>query len=549
VHRYRYLAAALLLAASACSSHGSSGMLPQTSSATSPIKPSSGKTAAALSIKVPRLSASASSNRRAPQYVSPSSTQLVVAVNNATPVTYALTPQSPGCSVQVTTLICTFSVAAPAGQDAFTLTLEDAGGNALSKNTVSAKLTAGQSTPVNVTLAGIPVAVQVVAGPGAHVEGTGNPSWHLPGMTPEDVEAQPIDADGNVIIGAGAPKITQVSVTTGSGFATVAPAGNPLDPEAYVLTPTGGSAAGQTVTVSATAQGVTLNDGTTSAPITSSTNFTFTPAIAVGSGPFITIYSVETGNQILQFCVVCSAIVPVTAMASDSNGELYVAVTGGFFSRSSTIFIYRPGATSPSSSLVTSNGIGLVNTLTTDKNGMLYVGSGQVIRGPSPQIQEFPKGATTASVTITGGVTSPSALGVDGSGNVYSVDNGSVNIYGPGSQAGPTQTITDPSFVQPAGIGVDSTGDFYVSDTGNATLDYFSSGSTSVTSFLTDPSFNNWGGSGTLMFDPSGNLWTAISNPGELERLDANSLPGSVFAGEFIATNAQNVNPYMAWIP
>lgn len=548
MHRYRYLAAALVLATSACSSHGGSGMLPQAASGTSPVTPSSGKTAAALSIKVPRPSA-ASSNRRRPMYVSPSSTQLAVGVNSAKPTTYGLTPQSPGCSVQATTLSCTFSVAAPAGQDAFTLTLEDSAGNALSKNTVSAKLTAGQSTPVNVTLAGIPVAVRVVAAAGSHVEGTGSPSWHLPGMTAETVEAQPLDADGNVIIGQGAPAITQVSVTSGNAFATVVSANKASDPEAYVLTPTGGSAAGQTVTVSATAQGVTLNDGTTSAPISTSTNFTFTPAIAVGSGPFIAIYSVETGNLITQFCVVCTAIAPVTAMVGDSNGGLYVAATGSIlFSRTSTILIYPPGATSPASSLTTNNGIGNVQSLAIDKNGTLYVGSGRVIRGNSASIKEFPKGATAASVTITGGVTVPTGLGVDGSGNVYSVDNGSVNIYGPGSQTMPAQTITDPSFVQPAGIAVDSTGNFYVSDPGNATLDYFSQGSASVTNLLSDSSFSNWGVSGILMFDPSGNLWTAIPNQTELERLTGSSLPGSVSPGNFI-TNVQGVDPYLAWIP
>lgn len=545
----RYLAAVLLVAASACSSHGST-VLPQSSSGSTPVSPSSKGTSAKLSIQVPRPSSGTASTRRQPKYVSPSTTQLVVAVGNGTSTSYGLTSASPGCTTQVTTLNCVFTVAAPAGQDTFTLTLEDAAGNALSKNTVSAQLTAGQSTPVNVTLAGIPAAVQLVPGGVVGVDGTGNPSWHFPGLWPHPIEAETLDADNNVIIGPGAPKITQVSVSAGSAFAKVASAGT-TDPAAFILTPTGVSAAGQTVTVSATVQGVTLNDGTTLAPITTSTTFTYTPAIAIIGGPEIAMYSVETGNLVARWGLPAGGG-GTTAIAIDpTDGTLYVAsILFAGLSPSSIVFEFPAGSAIPSAALSAKNGIGRVKAIAVDKNGMLYVANQKpALSHFATNIVEFPKGATTPSVTITGGVAVPSGLGVDGSGNVYLVDSGSIEIYGPGAQTAPSKRITDPTLIQPEGIAVDSAGDFYVSDTntGNPQIAYFSSGSTSTTNSLTDPTLANWNSLGALTLDPSGNLWTSLYSTTQIERFDASSLPNSVSIGNTIATEIPASG--LTWIP
>jgi hypothetical protein len=104
-----YIAASLL--ASGCSSHSGSSMLPAATS-------SNAGTGAKLSIVVPRASSGRSTQRR-PQYVSPSSAQLKVAVNGGTASTYGLSPSTPGCAVVLQNLNCVFTIAAPAGNDSF----------------------------------------------------------------------------------------------------------------------------------------------------------------------------------------------------------------------------------------------------------------------------------------------------------------------------------------------------------------------------------------------------------------------------------------------
>lgn len=555
MNRFRSLAAVLVVTASACSSH-TGGVLPH---------PGTGSPASAkLSIIVPRPSAATASNRRQPKYVSPSSAQLVVKVNDGPATTYGLTAQSPGCGVAVGTFSCSFSIAAPAGRDVFELTIEDTAGNALSENTVTAILTPGQSTPLSVTLAGVPAAVQLVPGMNAHVEGSATPAWHAPGLIPEPIEAEPLDADGNIIIGPGAPKITGVAVTTGSAYAMVKSAGT-NDPAAYILTPVGGGAGGQTVTVSATAQGVALNDGTTTPPITTSTNFTFTPALLVATANQVNVYSAETGNQVEAYpvCASCYGAQFTSGVAGDSNGDVYIALTGvgSGSSKSSQVFYFPAGATAATTSFNSSNGVSDVRALALGKDGTLYVANGNNGPGHSPNFIEIPKGATTPSVTITGGINVPVSIGVDGSGNVYVADTapvydgsgnsvGSINVYGAGAQSAPSRTITSSSW-SPTNVAVDAAGDFYVTDAMNFVVDYFAAGSTSPTYTLNAAHFGDIDGSAGLLLDPSGALWVSILpalNDIVTEKFDASQLPSNLLLVLTISGVGTGGN-YLAWIP
>jgi hypothetical protein len=133
---------------------------------------------------------------RRPNYVSPSSANLIVTVNGGAPATYGLTTQSPGCAMQNGKQTCSFSVAAPAGVDALALSVTDGAGNVLSHNVVTATIAAGVATPVALTLNGVPASVAIVPGTGAKIDGTSAP-YHFPGLFPQPVEVEPLDADGN----------------------------------------------------------------------------------------------------------------------------------------------------------------------------------------------------------------------------------------------------------------------------------------------------------------------------------------------------------------
>ncbi len=188
-------------------------------------------------ITIPQRSAT-SAGSRAPAYVSPSTQSLTVAVDGGTPTAQNLTPSSPNCSVggPLSALTCTVPIAVTAGSHAFTFTTYDGlggTGNALSTNAVTQTIAANQTNSINVTLAGVPASLQVNALGGGSVGGSVSGSiasgLQLAGILSMPFSVTALDADGNFIIGPGAPTLA-VSITgasTGSGIVVAPNAHNP----------------------------------------------------------------------------------------------------------------------------------------------------------------------------------------------------------------------------------------------------------------------------------------------------------------------------------
>ena len=544
-------AAALALAATGCSG-GTHALTPAPAATAAPNTAPASKagTSAKLTILVPRP-VSGTAARRRPAYVSPSSTALNVAVNGGTVTTYGLTPSSPGCAVQSAVLACTFAIVVPAGNDSLALSLLDGAGNVLSRNVVSAQIAAGTSTPVSVTLDGVPASVAVVPGTNAFVD-TSTPPYHVPGLFALPVEVEPLDAGGNVIIGPGAPQIDAVSISSGTAYATIASAGS-TDPAAYVVKPKGGAAGGQTIAVSATVNGLTLGDGTVSQPVTASSTFTFTPALVVASGRAVTAVSVESGTPFAQFAVCpgeCGTNI-ANDLASDANGNIYVAFTTLFGpSVNSNISVFPSGATVPSIALAATNGVHSVGGIYVDAQNALWVANGNTgsfghggVHTP-PAIAKFAPLATSPESTISGTFSEPGGIAVDGSGNVFEsdpLDTATVVEYPSGSST-VSATLSDPSLAAPSRLATDTSGGLYVDDATNDDLAYFAAGQSALTTTLTDPSFAN--GIDDMLIDPSGNLWVSLGPANEIERLDHTALPGSVVVTEIVDTGGA-----MGWIP
>lgn len=472
-----------------------------------------------------------------------------VAVNGGPASGYGLTPSTPGCSLVQAALTCVFSIPAAPGKDSFTLSLVDGAGNVLSHNIVGATLTAGAVTPVNVTLAAVPASVAIVPGFGATIDGTAASGYHLPGLFAQPIELEALDADGNVIIGPGAPTIATPAVT-GSSNVTLASA-NTSDPNEYLLQASAG-AAGQTVSVRATAQGIPLSDETTSPPITSSQNFTYTPAIVAVGGKLLSAYSVESGNLVAQWpsCGGACGTHFTTSALSDSLGNLYVTVEFiAGFSQTREVQVYPAGSTALSATLNSTNGVTGAVSVAIDNNKMLYVlnaGTGFGFGHHPPSIVEFAPGATSPTYSITGAGTNignPVSIAVDANHNVYESDSdGYINVYPPGNQTVPSQTLSDPSLAAPGFMALDAAGGIYVQDSANADIAYFAPGSTSVTTTISDPSF--LGNPQDFIFDPSGNLWLAVNNS-SVEELSGSALPASVSILETIT----GASGGLAWIP
>jgi uncharacterized membrane protein len=210
--------------------------------------------------------ASSSALRRSPQYVSPSTKSLLIAVqtvngqattfpaialNVVVPSTACPAPAQGGQSE-----ICTFSVILPVGSVAMTVTTYDQPlngnnptGNQLSSVTVTQQLS-GNGDPILLTLNGVPVSATLALG--TPIAAIGTPS----NIT---VTATALDADGNLIVGPGsyAPPIT-VAVTDPSGRVTVSQASIAAPGANATLAYNGGSGLGK-VTVTGSASGVTVH--------------------------------------------------------------------------------------------------------------------------------------------------------------------------------------------------------------------------------------------------------------------------------------------------
>lgn len=557
--------AALCLALAACG--GNHAVLPSavhvqaTPGVT--VAPPKAAATAALTVVVPQPSknATVSASARRPEYVSSSSAKLVVAVNGGTPSSYGLTSTSPGCTVVQGNTQCLLQVPATAGNDSLALTIEDGTGNVLSKNVVNAKIAAGVSTPVNVTLAGIPASVAIVPGRGSTIEDSANPAWHVPGLLPQPVEVEALDADGNVIIGAGAPVIGTPTITAGSAYAAIVSA-QTTDPNAYLLKATSGAAGGQTVTVSASAQSIPLSDGSQSAPATASTNFLYTPAVVIVSGSTASLFSVETTNLLTQFSACgggCFGLTIVRASASDPNGDLFLEAFSSLgLSQSYTVYAFPAGSTSVATAYGSSNGVTGAGGIAADDNRTLYAVNARAFTGSFPHrhavsaaLNAFSWGAKAPTTSLPDPtptfLTGPISTAIDKNGRLYVVNqDDTIDIYPAApSSIVPTTVINASSISQAAGIAVDASGGIYVFDQGNGDIAYIAPGATSVTNTIVDPagSFNN--ASGTIWFDGNGNLNVSLNGTGETEILAGSGLPSGqvTYLGYYPSSGSG------AWIP
>lgn len=214
-HSLRYALGAASLTAvtlvTACS--GQSGVTPamQTATAAKAIAPSWELAAspvdtekrlgkARLVVQIPRKKKIGS--RMHPDYISPSTKSMTVALQSGKPRVFNLTPKSPGCTTNATNgyVTCSEAMAVPKGQQTLTVTLYDAvngKGHQLATATTSVKIASKGFTSIPIILGGVPATATVlIAGSAAASVPIGTPT-----SLPVTVEAY--DADKNLIVPPG----------------------------------------------------------------------------------------------------------------------------------------------------------------------------------------------------------------------------------------------------------------------------------------------------------------------------------------------------------
>jgi hypothetical protein len=136
-----------------------------------------------------------------------------------------------------------------------------------------------------------------------------------------------------------------------------------------------------------------------------------------------------------------------------------------------------------------------------DKTGALYVAG----NCGGNTVEEYPKGQTTPTVTITNGISNPLGLAIDKAGTLFA------SVYSPTAiqeytyhTTSPSKTITGGGLVEPFGLALDSAGNLFIADFGASQVFELKAGGSSVTSLglsgLTEPL-------GVAVDQKSGDLW------------------------------------------
>jgi hypothetical protein len=541
--RYGRIASALSAATiaallAACGGGSSTSALPKAAVAQMPA--SASKTRATLQVTIPPKTTT-SSTQRSPQYVSAATQSMAVVftpVGGGTPQTFdlLLTTANPQCSATlVSSLVCNVTFNVTAGSYMANFTTYDGvlgangapTGNVLSQNQNIAETIADGAVNAlpNVTLQGIPksiVLTYALTNTSGALTGSATAGFALSAPapcstatpTPAQVSLVAVDADGNYIIGAGAPAASLVSSDT-THLVVTAP--STATPTIFGVGAPLGVTASAAVTLTATfAPG---GGGT-------AISQTFATAVSPGHciGTFATLPTVEGTNE-----------QSISDLARDASGNFYsldgqnrtvVKTTPGgvssVFAGGNTTVQDGTGTAAGFSAVAAANRSGAgegnfptlgLQALAIDGNGVLYVGDSGTIRTITPAgvvtTLAGTVGASTATPvdgTVGSGGTATfdniEAIDVLPSGAIYFADGNSVRslingivttIAGSAGTSGATNgSALAARFKIPSGIAVDPvTLNIYVSDYGNALIRLVSGGT--VTTFAGSTQANSTG--------------------------------------------------------
>ena len=269
-----FLAVTLSLALLVAGCGGGAATTPLVTNIASP-NPGNGKNVGPMSsvhiiLTLPSAVATNASTRK-PTFVSPSTQSLSVQVDTNAPVVQNVSASAPNCSNAGASapINCTITVSATVGSHTvqfITYDKPNANGNTLSANATTVTFVAGQNPAIPIVLSGVPVGIQVVPLPGSTTSIVTNSLLNQPGMqfvfgTPQVVAITALDADGNYIVGPGAPTFSFTTAdTNGSPGVTVTPVTGGNENQFSIQAPNAGYT---TLTITATPQ-----SGSNTSPVT-----------------------------------------------------------------------------------------------------------------------------------------------------------------------------------------------------------------------------------------------------------------------------------------
>lgn len=502
------------------------------------------RTSAVLKITIPKATKAAASVRHG-QYVSPATTSMTVAATgtgstadpSGFPLTVGLTPTSTGCSSTLASTECDVNLVLGAGTYAITITTYDASNNVLSAaQSIAFTVVAAAANVLPVTLGGVPTGLSATPLSAGYLRGD-TQGLKLYGAGTQALIVVARDADGNAIVGPGAPAIT---VTPSSTAQLTVAGGSTSSPNQFTLTaPTSGSPAVVTpgsLSLAITATPVSGSGGSTvnaTVPITIAHSAIYVSAFSSNGGGHGGIVDVfYDGNTATPNVTITNGIDLPYGVAVDTNGTLYVANQG---TSAQDITEYPAGSSTATTTL---SGLQYPTGVAVDGSGTLY--ASYTGTGPGG-VAVYPAGSSSPSTTL-GGTYTPYGEAIDALGTLYvaNVDELAVTEYTPGSST-PTTTLNS-GLSYPKDVAVDAAGTLYVSNSFSyngipASIVEFAGGSTSPTTTLTSGINTPYG----IAIDAAGTLYVVNNGTSSILSFPAGStaatapttvIPASVFGSD-----------------
>ena len=517
-----------------------------TSSLPAPSNGTPGGTSAMFTITIPQKTAQTA------KYVSASTQSVIITLTtvNGNPYTGTgtapasvasnLNSGSPNCAPSGGNLVCTAAATAVAGADAYSITMYDAtqsstsptspAGNVLSTGTTTLTITAGQTNTGSLTLNATVASLAIAFSANAHVSGTQAAGFSIVGNQPRAFTVSALDADGNTIVGPGAP-----TFTVSSGNAAVAIAGS------------SGSYTAQTQSYSATPVQITVtpSNGTV-------VHFNISTIqelwIANSAGNTVTGYNGATHAQIAGDTITSGLNSPFM-IQTGPNGNLWISNFAG-----NSIEEVVP-ETNTALLTIAGGSTGLNATFGTsfDGSGNLYVTNGAANKLEKFSAASFAGLTGTQNIapatTTTNNLANPVQNAIDSSGVLWVANNAGSNITGYDASLTNVALIGggNTQLNGPTGVAFDSGGHLWVVDnTVSAIYEFNTTGITLVNGNIAPLSTIAGGATGMnspvgLAFDAAGNLWVGNQNTNAVQEFAAGSLAaGGNLAPAATITSATN---------
>ena len=365
-----------------------------------------------ISITIPGLK-SASSARRRPKFVSPSTTSAAIVVNSLPSISADVGPNSVLCQPASGSRVCAIPIFAPVGSATIAISLYDSQGLLLGQGTSTATVTVGQAFSATVTIN--PTVASISSPIFTFATGT----RFLPGVqNTATFSAITLDADGNAL------------PSTATVFATPLTLSS-TDPN-ITISPTTWTSSGQNITLSY--NGSTSVAGSVGFRIVASSTTLANLAVI---GPTVSTFSGEGYQAFSDGPGNLAHFNGVSGIAIDTSGYVYVA--DDFNNRIRKIspqgFVSTLAGTGATGA---NNGPGSTATFSSP-TGVAVDVSGNVFVADS-------QNNAIRKITSGGSVSTLAGTGAAGAGD------------GPGTSA---------TFHSPSGIAIDVAGNLYVTDTAN----------------------------------------------------------------------------------